>query len=585
MADTASLENREQQDSAPKSFAEAVANEVPIEETASAKTDKPHSENMTDRDEGGQANGLKMEEIEKTEPIPTEGIANDKVKVVENGEIQKAELGEKGEKQTNGVDAKDQEKVADATGKESDSKSYAEAAVNPPPEQVQSPLEMSKEEKRPLHHSRSPSFTYRIPKAASVVSFRSGYAEQFDDSEFEDNDSLIDNYAGDRLTSVRTRTPLTPRSPSMTKLKQAKQDSENKDEDRSLVSGRIAGKNWQQSKIRFAPLNVPLQRRLQTFAVLYHTLALGIAISSFLFLCAIPLLWPLLIPYMIHLLFSKAGKNGKMFMRSDWMRRSKIWSAFASYFPMRLHRTAELNPNRKYCFGYHPHGIIGHGAFAAFATEALGFSQLFPGITNSLLTLDSNFRIPFYREYMLSLGIGSVARTSCEAILSRGGVNGEGMGRAITIVVGGARESLDAHPHTMKLTLKNRYGFVKMAIRTGADLVPVIGFGENDLYDQLSVENRPWIKSMQYGMKKVLGWTLPLFHARGVFNYDVGLLPYRRPVNIVVGRPIKVRQNRKPTMEEVERVHREYCQELVRIWETWKDDFAPDRKEEMKIYD
>ena len=55
------------------------------------------------------------------------------------------------------------------------------------------------------------------------------------------------------------------------------------------------------------------------------------------------------------------------------------------------------------------------------------------------------------------------------------------MGRGITIVVGGARESLDAQPHSLRLVLKRRKGFVKLAIRTGADLVPVLAFGGTSL--------------------------------------------------------------------------------------------------------
>ena len=139
------------------------------------------------------------------------------------------------------------------------------------------------------------------------------------------------------------------------------------------------------------------------------------------------------------------------------------------------------------------------------------------------------------------------------------------MGRAITIVVGGARESLDAQPYSLRLVLKRRKGFVKMAIRTGADLVPVLAFGENDLYDQFLPDSHP------------------LFHARGVFNYDVGLLPYRRPLNIVVGHPVKVAQNSKPEQEEIDRVHEQYVQELERLWDTWKDEFAPRRKSELEI--
>jgi hypothetical protein len=51
----------------------------------------------------------------------------------------------------------------------------------------------------------------------------------------------------------------------------------------------------------------------------------------------------------------------------------------------------------------------------------------------------------------------------------------------LTIVVGGAAESLSAHPGTADLTLKRRKGFIKLAIRQGADLVPVFSFGENDV--------------------------------------------------------------------------------------------------------
>ncbi|KAG9236301.1 diacylglycerol O-acyltransferas-like protein 2B [Amylocarpus encephaloides] len=352
-----------------------------------------------------------------------------------------------------------------------------------------------------------------------------------------------------------------------------------------IASGRIAGQRWKQSGIRFAPMNIPLQRRLQTLVVLFHTLCIAISVSVFFFLCAIPLFWPLLIPYMIYCLTSKASTSGALSHRQELVRRSSIWSLFASYFPMRLHRTHELPPTRKYILGYHPHGIISMGAFASFATEALGFSQLFPDITNSLLTLDSNFRIPIYRDYLLALGVSSVSKESCENLLSKGGPNNEGMGRAITIVIGGAAESLDAQPYSLRLILKRRKGFVKMAIRTGADLVPVLAFGENDIYDQFNAESHPAIHKLQMLVKKALGFTIPLFHARGVFNYDVGLMPYRRPVNIVVGKPILVTQSSKPAQEDIDRVHEEYVQELEQLWDTWKDKFAPHRKEEMLIHE
>ncbi|KAK5112951.1 hypothetical protein LTR62_003773 [Meristemomyces frigidus] len=350
-----------------------------------------------------------------------------------------------------------------------------------------------------------------------------------------------------------------------------------------FTSGRHAGAGWFTSAIRWAPLNVPLQRRLQTLLILAHTLSIAGGLALFFLLCTIPLLWPLLLPYLIYVLLSRASTSGALSHRSNYLRSSRIWSLFAGYFPARLHRSQVLEPTRKYIFGYHPHGIISHGAFAAFATEALGFSNLFPGITNTLLTLDSNFRIPLYRDYALRMGLASVSRESCENILSRGGPNGEGMGRAITIVVGGARESLDAKPYTLRLVLKRRKGFVKLAVRTGADLVPVLAFGENDLYDQLDAGGHPWVHRVQMIVKRIAGFTVPLFHARGVFNYDVGLMPYRRPINIVVGKPIRIQQSRNPDPKYVDQIHELYVQELERLWEDWKDTFARRRKGELSI--
>ncbi|KAK7527422.1 diacylglycerol O-acyltransferase 2 [Phyllosticta citriasiana] len=382
---------------------------------------------------------------------------------------------------------------------------------------------------------------------------------------------------GQRLMSVK------PDDNFEESLRQDKKEQKPEWEKSELTSGRRAGAGWDSSGIRWAPLNVPLKRRLQTLMVLFHTLTIVCFLALYFLICSIPFLWPIIFPYTIYVLFSNAGTSGNLRHRSNWFRRSPIWSLYASYFPARLHRTTELPPTRKYIFGYHPHGILSHGAFAAFATEALGFSQLFPGITNSLLTLDSNFRIPIHRDYLLRLGLASVSRESCENLLSRGGPNGEGMGRAITIVIGGARESLDASPGQLRLVLSRRKGFVKMAIRTGADLVPVLCFGENELYEQLDPQQHPRVHKVQLLVKKFMGFTVPLFHARGVFNYDVGMMPYRRPLNVVVGRPVKVEQQATPDPAYVDEMHAQYVRELRRLWDDWKDTFAKERTGELEI--
>ncbi|PLW33590.1 hypothetical protein PCASD_15742 [Puccinia coronata f. sp. avenae] len=338
----------------------------------------------------------------------------------------------------------------------------------------------------------------------------------------------------------------------------------------------------------WAPIRVPPYRRIQTAAVLLWTSQLSLSISLFFFLMSYPITWPILIPYAIWILFldSAPEKGGRL---NQSVRTWKFWNLFASYFPISLIKTVDLPSDRKYVFGYHPHGIIGMGAVANFGTEATGFSEKFPGLSPHLLTLSTNFIIPFYRELILSLGICSVSIKSCISILKSKNkrasnlAENRGEGNCLVIVVGGAAESLSAHPGTADLTLKRRLGFIKLAIREGADLVPVFSFGENDIYAQLSNSKGTALFSLQKRFQAVFGFTLPIFHGRGIFNYSLGLLPYRHPIVSVVGKPIRVQQNKNPGFDEIDMVQKQYIAELTAIWNQYKDQYARNRKSELTL--
>lgn len=60
-------------------------------------------------------------------------------------------------------------------------------------------------------------------------------------------------------------------------------------------------------------------------------------------------------------------------------------------------------------------------------------------------------------------------------------------------------------------------------------------------------------------------------------------MPYRRPVNIVTGRPIEVMQSKTPDPAYVDEIHDKYQQELLRIWDEWKDTFARTRESELEV--
>ncbi|KAI8075054.1 diacylglycerol acyltransferase type 2A [Gongronella butleri] len=328
---------------------------------------------------------------------------------------------------------------------------------------------------------------------------------------------------------------------------------------------------------RMAPLLVPLERRLQTLSALLYGVEPSFVLGFFLCLWALPFLWPLLIAYLIWVYLDQQPVRGGR--RIEWLRRLSLWNYFADYFPVSIIKEADLDPTKNYIFGYGPHGILAYGAVITFGTEGAGFSKLFPGIQTTLMTLHSNFKIPFHRDYLLGLGLASVSRASCKYVLQ------SGPGKSIAIVIGGASESLAAHPGVMDLTIKKRLGFVKIALETGASLVPCLSFGENEIFDQLKTEQGSWMWKCQKKIQGILGFTVPLFHGRGIFNYDIGLMPHRRPIRVVFGKPIAppkdvTDENRDKV---VQTMHKEYMDQLQEIWDKYKDEFLPNRIKEMEF--
>ena len=326
------------------------------------------------------------------------------------------------------------------------------------------------------------------------------------------------------------------------------------------------------------PLNTPLRRRLQTVAVAWHCSSFVVFTLFNLMLWASPLGWLLAIPYLIYFFRDKSPANGAVVRRySPWFRSWRIWTWYCHYFPISLHRSVPLEPTftqdsnsneptgPRYIFGYHPHGIGALGAFGAIGTDGCGWSRLFPGVPVSLMTLVNQFHIPLYRDYLLALGITSVSRKNALRVLH--------YNQSICIVVGGARESLLTQPidkahRRIEIILHKRKGFIKLALETGnVALVPTFAFGETDTYSILRTEEGSWLHAVQMWLKTNIGFTIPVFYARGLFNYDFGLLPYRKPIAVVTGRPVHIPERvHAPPDDVVNHYHQRYIDELKRVY-------------------
>ncbi|XP_069920573.1 2-acylglycerol O-acyltransferase 3 isoform X2 [Oryctolagus cuniculus] len=253
--------------------------------------------------------------------------------------------------------------------------------------------------------------------------------------------------------------------------------------------------------------------------------------------------------------------------RFVWPRTWAIWKHQRDYFPIKLVKTAELPPSQNYVLGAHPHGILSTGAFSNFLTESNDFSQLFPGLQPWLAMLSGLFYVPFFREYIMMHGLRPVSLTSLDFVLSQ-----PQRGQAVVIVIGGAQEALYTTPGQHSLELLNRKGFVRLALRHGASLVPVYSFGENDTFRCKAFSKGSWQYLCQVTCKRVTSIAPCIFWGCGLFSPNsCGLLPLPVPITTVVGGPIPVPQCSSPSQEQVDHYHRLYMDALERLFEEHKE--------------
>ncbi|XP_075851475.1 2-acylglycerol O-acyltransferase 3-like [Microcebus murinus] len=277
-------------------------------------------------------------------------------------------------------------------------------------------------------------------------------------------------------------------------------------------------------------------------------------------------LWSISVLYLVwlYLDWDTPNQGGR---RCDWMRNLTVWKDMRDYYPIKLVKTAELPPNQNYVVGSHPHGVMCMGAVCNLSMEGNSFSKHFPGIRIWQTGLSGLFCLPVYRDYIMSYGARPVNRQSLDFVLSQ-----PQRGEAVVIIIGGAQEIMFASPGQHCLTLRKRKGFVRLALRHGASLVPVYSFGETDIFRIKAFPEDSWQFRCQMLFKKLLGFPPFIFWGRSLFLANSwGLLPFAVPITTVVGRPIPVPRRLHPTTDEVDHYHAVYMKALEQLFEEHKE--------------
>jgi len=318
--------------------------------------------------------------------------------------------------------------------------------------------------------------------------------------------------------------------------------------------------------------NTPINRRLQTLSISVLIFLFLVGAQTTMILLGLVFFWSekwvYLMIYFTHY-FLDADKPEQGSRPIGWFRNAKFWKFSRDYFPIMMvkDKKCNLKPTENYLMGFHPHGVLSLSAISTFAMNEDDFQDIFPGMSTTMCTLPVWLRVPFFREILMAVGFIPATPKCIKYMLQRS----DG-GNCVALVVGGAPESLYSRPgRKIRLFLKRRFGFIKLALQTGASVVPVFSFGEHLLFDQDENPEGSFMKKFQDNVQKWTGGiTFPSFHGRGILQYDIGMLPYRKQVYVVLGEPINFGKIENPNYDEIGAAHAKYMENLQDLFERYK---------------
>lgn len=126
----------------------------------------------------------------------------------------------------------------------------------------------------------------------------------------------------------------------------------------------------------------------------------------------------------------------------------------------------------------------------------------------------------------------------------------------VMLAPGGIYEGLICRPGMKRIPWERRKGFVRLAVATGAPIIPTYCHGINEVY-----YNSDFLLWWRIKFLEATRFSMPLF-------FGIGLLPFPKKLFHVVGRPIPTtRKNGETETQAIKRVHATVMEAMKRLAE------------------
>jgi 1-acyl-sn-glycerol-3-phosphate acyltransferase len=183
----------------------------------------------------------------------------------------------------------------------------------------------------------------------------------------------------------------------------------------------------------------------------------------------------------------------------------------------------------------HPHGFL---ALAPFIHFSLGKERV------GVITTPIMFKVPIFGWFLRQLGLLPSDRESIEAVDGR-----------IAVLLGGAREAEATKAGKMRLCV-DRKGIFEIAVKQGRCLVPVLSYGENEIF---SVPNMGLLGRFQEWLRKTFHFTFIFPKPADIWNWMTG----QHKIHTYVGPAVEPEETWEKTREK-------YIEALVQLYKNTK---------------
>jgi len=255
--------------------------------------------------------------------------------------------------------------------------------------------------------------------------------------------------------------------------------------------------------------------------------------------------WKLSIMFFIILVVLDKAASGKHYLfLQQWSQNAPH---HLGHMTIRAEGKIEKDVPTVYCV--HPHGVFCTGWMACYINKALRHVHF--------CFAPALFMNPLFRLLACSIAKGATADKKNFGRLLR-------EKKSLALIPGGFEEATIFRYGYDRVWLKERAGFVKLALQTGHALRPVYTFGESETYINVQgfTKFRLWLNKQ--GLPGILPfgvWWCPL-------------LPRQCKVHVVVGQPLQLPLIESPTSDDVSKWHNLYITSLTTLFEENKEQYG-----------